>query len=211
MTVAFDAIVIPGGGLTDSGELPEHVKERFRAALNSPGEPLFLPLSLGTVHRAPPRDAAGFPIPECRAGAQFLIENGVSPERILMESVSLDTIGNAFFARVIHAEILGLRRLRIITSEFHLERTRAIFEWVFGLLPDKRYELTFHGTANLGLAADLVKRRVERERASLSQLKVCMQSVRTLAEMHRFVFQEHDAYRTLGRVEPLPEELRSTY
>ena len=46
---------------------------------------------------------------------------------MLLESWSLDTIGNAAFARLFHAELRAWRRIHIITSDFHLARTEAIF------------------------------------------------------------------------------------
>ena len=49
----------------------------------------------------------------------------VAPADILEENLALDTIGNAFFARTDHCSLAGWKRLLIITSEFHMDRTRA--------------------------------------------------------------------------------------
>ncbi len=49
-------------------------------------------------------------------------------ERIWAETASLDTIGNAYFARVIHTDPAGLRRLLVVNSAFHMPRTRMIFD-----------------------------------------------------------------------------------
>ena len=61
--------------------------------------------------------------------------------RILAETCSYDTIGNAFFARTVHTDPRGLRRLLIVNSKFHMPRTEAIFRWVFGAAPDCGYDL----------------------------------------------------------------------
>ena len=45
-------------------------------------------------------------------------------QRTLAETTSFDTIGNAFYSRNDHCSLAGWRRLLVITSEFHLARTR---------------------------------------------------------------------------------------
>ena len=69
-------------------------------------------LSRGTTHKPPPLDTAGFPIDESMASARYLVERGVAPARVLLESWSLDTIGNAAFARLMHSDVRGWRRIR---------------------------------------------------------------------------------------------------
>src|SRR5215472_440663 len=129
--MAYDAVIIPGGGVRPGGELPAWVKPRLDRALELAGDAWLMPLSAGTPHRPPPLDAHGFPILEARAGAEYLIARGADPRRILMEAASYDTIGNAYFSRVIHAIPRGFRRVLIITSEFHMPRTEAAFRWIW--------------------------------------------------------------------------------
>ena len=56
---------------------------------------------------------------------------------IYEENVSLDTIGNAYFFRVIHLNFLLSShtsfKVLIITSDFHLARTKAVFDHVLSL------------------------------------------------------------------------------
>ena len=87
-------------------------------------------LSAGTTHKPNPRDVRGFPVKECTSEAFALKKLGVASDHIYQESVSLDTIGNAYFLRTIHTDPVRWRRLLVITSEFHMNRTRAIFDWV---------------------------------------------------------------------------------
>ncbi len=56
---------------------------------------------------------------------------GVNDNQILKEVASYDTIGNAYFAATIHAIPAMWRSLGIVTSAFHMPRSRAIFETVF--------------------------------------------------------------------------------
>ena len=92
-------------------------------------------LSAGTTHKPNPRDVLGFPVKECTSGAYALRSLGVASDHIYQEGVSLDTIGNAYFLRTIHTDPVRWRRLLIITSEFHMNRTRAIFDWVRTMHP----------------------------------------------------------------------------
>ena len=50
---------------------------------------------------------------------------------IVEESVARDTIGNLWFVRLLHTEPRRLRRLAIVTSNWHVERTRAIADPIF--------------------------------------------------------------------------------
>eukprot|EP00392_Amoebophrya_sp_AT5.2_P017486 g17848.t1 len=83
----------------------------------------------------------GKTLAEGGAAARYLIQrHDIPAELILEENASLDTIGNAYFLRVIHLEALtksltprGRVRVVLFTSEFHMPRTKAIFEHVLGL------------------------------------------------------------------------------
>lgn len=191
-----DAILIPGGGVRPGGVLPSWVRARFDRAIELHRGEYLIALSASTTHRPPPLDDRGFPILEASAGAQYLIAAGADPAKILTESQSYDTIGNAFFSRVIHADPLRLRRLLVITSDFHLERTRAAFQWVYGLEPSPvTYELEFEGVADAEMSDELRRQRVNKERRSLAALAPLAERIRTFPALHHWLFTEHGAYR----------------
>jgi hypothetical protein len=189
----FDAVLIPGGGLTPSGALTPFVRARLDRALAHSTD-LYIPLSAGTPHLPPPLDARGYPIFEAIPAAQYLHERGIPKSRILAEACSYDTIGNAFFPRTIHTDPRGLRRLLIVSSEFHMPRTEAIFRWVFGAAPDRGYDLAFEATEDIGISPDALKARAERESASLAVVRNLASSIVTLSGIHQWIFAEHGAY-----------------
>jgi hypothetical protein len=189
----IDAVLIPGGGLTDSCELPPYVIARLDRALAHPAA-YFIPLSAGTPHRPPPLDARGYPIFEAFPAARYLRAHGVPERRILAETFSYDTIGNAFFTRLIHTEPRGLRRLHVVTSGFHMARTEAIFRWVFGAGPSGGYELSFEASENSGISDEALEHRAARDRASLSLVMALAQRISTLPELHEWIYAEHAAY-----------------
>ena len=109
----LDAVLICGGGQTDAGGVLDSVIPRLERAaalfkeqvMRGGPPPALIALSLGTVHKPSPRDERGFPITECGSMAQHLVKRlHVSPDHVFVEGVSLDTIGNAFFARLIHTD-----------------------------------------------------------------------------------------------------------
>ncbi len=209
----WDAVLIPGGGVLPDGAVVPWVKARLdRAIALTPAPTYFIPLSAGTTHKPPPLDAAGFPIMESVAGARYLAAAGIEPHRILPETISLDTIGNAYFARIQHTEPLGLKRLHVITSAFHLPRTEAIFKWIFSLpSDDKPYHLTFEAVPDVGIAPPALQARQAREQASLAQVMHLKSRLTSLLEVHRWLYQEHAAYAVALQPTPTTDAARDTY
>ena len=98
-------LILPGGGLTDSGEIPSHTQLRLDRAveifrLSDSKNFLFITLSGGTTHKPNPLDQHGYPIFEAVAASKKLIEMGISPDMIMEENFSLDTIGRLVYAEV---------------------------------------------------------------------------------------------------------------
>ena len=191
----YDAVLVPGGGLRPEGALPPLVLDRLEAARALAGEAPIIPLSAMTLHRAPPLDAAGFPVLESIAAARALLARGVPAERIWAETASLDTIGNAYFARVIHTHPAGLRRLLVVNSAFHTPRTRMVFDWVFGLPPaEPPYALDYHTVPDRGLTEAGLEARRAKEVARMESLRRTIPRIASLAALHRWLFTEHRAY-----------------
>ncbi|MBN1582196.1 MAG: YdcF family protein [Anaerolineae bacterium] len=212
MISRYDAILIPGGGVREHGRLPVWVQRRLDRALEVEQGEMIITLSAGTVHRPPPLDGDGFPVFESVAAADYLVGAGMDPKRILVETCSYDTIGNAYFARVIHIEPRGFKRLLVITSAFHMLRTERIFCWVFGLdAPAGHYELGFDAVSDDGIDQDMLAARREKEQARLVQLEETRARIVTLRDLHRWLFQEHSAYATGARPSRASGKLLASY
>jgi len=196
----YDAILVPGGGVREGGLLPSWVQRRLDRAVQLRGGGYIVTLSAGTTHRPPPLDNSGFPIFESVAAARYLIDAGVPPENILTETCSYDTIGNAFFSRVIHVDPQGLRRLLVITSDFHLPRTQAVFNWMYSLEPKSlAYELEFESVSDASMPPDLFADRQQKEQKSLDGFGKLTSQISTIRDCHRWLFTEHEAYNSAGR------------
>lgn len=207
------AVIIPGGGLTEKGTLPAWVKARFELALQSAGDTsVFILLSGGTVYKPPPLDPRGYPLFESRVGARYLSARGIEKDRILTEISSYDTIGNAYFARMIHTQPANLEKLLVVTSHFHLARTREIFNWIYSLTPRPvDFQLHFEGAPDAGLGPESLRAREEKEQKSLRKVKQIRRTLTSLRDFHRWLFTEHSAYNLAGTHDPLPPDLKISY
>lgn len=207
-----DAVLVLGGGVRPNGMLPPWVERRFDRAIEiRSGSPIVC-LSAGTVHRPPPVNVEGYPWLESVAGAAYLLGRGVPSNRIQVEAASYDTIGNAYFAKLLHVDPAGWRRLVVITSEFHMARSRAIFEWVFGM-DTRQYELRFEATSDDDVEGQSIENRRAKEAAGLAALRPLMARIRGFAELHRWLHTEHFAYTPEGWIsrKASPSESVGTY
>jgi len=73
--------------------------------------PFIITTGRGTWHKANPKDERTFDIHESAMNAAWLLERGVPHDMILEESSSMETVGNAFFTRVLHADVLSLKHI----------------------------------------------------------------------------------------------------
>lgn len=62
----------------------------------------------------------------------YIVNLGVRAEQILTEENSRDTVGDAVFTRLNLIEPLGLRKLCVVTSNYHVARTKKVFNFVYG-------------------------------------------------------------------------------
>lgn len=79
----LDAVIVPGGGLDDSGRPLPWVVARLNAALRHDAETsAYLVLSRGTTHKPAPRDAAGYAIDEVRETPKAAGATDASPPSV---------------------------------------------------------------------------------------------------------------------------------
>lgn len=212
MSNKVDAILIPGGGLNANGEIPLWVKSRLDLAAQlyfKRKATYIITLSAGTVHKPPPIRANGFPIFEAEAAAEYLVNLGVTPQNILCECSSYDTIGNAFFSRIIHVENLNCKKLLIVTSEFHMPRAKAIFQWIYGLTRETvkntklNYQLQFQTVPDIDdkLNKEASTARKYKEKLGLERISKFKKSIQTIESFHQWLFSRHGAYAV--SVEPI--------
>mmetsp|Transcript_82948 Transcript_82948/g.230399 ORF Transcript_82948/g.230399 Transcript_82948/m.230399 type:complete len:280 (+) Transcript_82948:80-919(+) len=208
-----DLLIVLAGGVDESGRPLCAVHERLLVAARmlpqrNGSSTLDLPAVLmnggGMAWKPRFTDVNGFAVPEAALMARELANMSEIPtENMYLEGFSEDTIGNAFFARTMHADLRpDWQRILVITSRFHMARARAIYRWIFSLkpLPSKgRYELEFREANDSCVEARALARRRRQEADSLKKFREgSLPKMRTLSQVHRFLYQRHGGYSLKG-------------
>eukprot|EP00940_MAST-03C_sp_MAST-3C-sp2_P001151 g1151.t1 len=210
-------IVVPGGGVeAESGRPHPWVIARLERAAdiyfslrhdNRNDDVRIVALSRGTTHKPPTIGEDGRPVVESTASMKYLAEHLHVPTTSLYEeAASFDTIGNAFFLRTLHFDPLESQaksfQATIVTNTFHMPRTKRIFDWVMSLPPrSSKYNVKYVAVENRGMGGSVLRLRRAKEVDGVEKLiRGPISNVRTLPELHKFIFQGHDAYRAECRV-----------
>ena len=123
-----EIIVVLGGGMLPDGSPAPATLARAEAAAEvaraHPGAAIICSGSHG-VGRKPRRS-------EAASMADLIVERGVDRERIFLEDQSRDTIGNAVYVADRYLGAIPSRRIYLVTSPFHLERSVETFRLVLG-------------------------------------------------------------------------------
>ena len=153
--------------------------------------------------------------------ARYPLQRGVQATHLLKESVSLETVGNAYFARVMRTDVRGLRKLAVINNHFHMERTRHVFSHVFSLppldgQPEAAYTLDFVAVDDR-LPDDVLEARLAEEATAAARFapgSAWRTATPTLRELHDWAHMENTAYASVRLNEerkPLDPELLKSY
>lgn len=123
----FDAVIVLANEMDENGKLnsESRLRANFAASLFEQHK-IPLMITCGWAYR---RDTA---IPIAESFKNYLIEMGVQNKQILSDTNSRDTVGDAFFTRLNICEPLGLKSILVITSNYHVIRTKEIFDFVYG-------------------------------------------------------------------------------
>jgi uncharacterized SAM-binding protein YcdF (DUF218 family) len=242
------AIIILGGGLKADGTVYPHTElrlakaaelyVRFKNTLPEDATNVsvvtLIPLSGGTPHKPPPLDSRGFPIAEATAAVQVLLSQySIPPADISEEPYSVDTLGNAYFLRTLHMDPGKYSELYVVTNEWHMARTKAMFQHVFDL-PLETITTTTTTSSNRcsamcpvrappklhfievgsGLDPALLKVRRAREQVSLAAFEAGKHAYSDLEQLHTYMFTQHAAYATSRLTHaraPLDKDVLATY
>lgn len=192
----IDVAIIPSGGLVESGAPHTFVTERLdQAAQLANATRYFLSSGAYTPLKAPILSSTGHPLTEAHADAEYLVSAyGIPRNVVILEEMSRDTLGNAFFSRIL-CDLMRFQNIVVVTNRFHMTRTRATFEWVFNL-PGPRYTpIHFLEVRDAGLDPTALQVRVDKERNSLEHFWCNVRSqVKTMEELSKFIYLGHRAY-----------------
>lgn len=127
---AADAIIALGGGVDIHGRPTSSTLHRIHTAI-----------SLYEAQRAPHLVFSGRwsshllqvpPLTEAEAMQRHAFEHQIPSDDISLENNSANTAGNAYYCKVDIIEPRDYRKIILVTSPAHMERSRLMFEWVLG-------------------------------------------------------------------------------
>ena len=116
-------LVVLGFQLNPDGSMRSELVERLKVALASANKypnALVVCTGGGTASQEPSATEAG-------RMADWLVENGIAPERIIIEDRSLTTAQNAIFTFDLLAQYPQVRQIAIISSDYHIETGTLLF------------------------------------------------------------------------------------
>jgi uncharacterized SAM-binding protein YcdF (DUF218 family) len=187
-------------------------------------------LSAGTAHL--PQyilPNSGLPLWESTASAAYLINHThypVNSDHVYVETTSYDTISNAFFARTTMIDIhsqqqhndgsttnetkltkKSWRNILVVTNEFHIGRTKAIFDWIFNApssstSSSSAYKMYYLSCNNVGLDNEaLAVRKAHEVRGEANVRLHLAPTYPTIQDVWTFLVTKHDFYCSTKLVE----------
>lgn len=204
----YDIVIVPGGGIKPDHSPQPWVCARldYAANLYIQGKTKYIMvLSRGTPHKAPPRTKEDIPVDEAMSSADYLIsQHQIEPKYIFLERWSFDTLGNAFAALTMHVLPRKLKKIHLVTSDWHLPRTREIFDTVFACSGASDIELTYAAAQNIGLSDNETELRLKRELESLETFRTMTKPMlKDMDSLHKFIFEEHGCYKAGSHLKPM--------
>lgn len=216
--IDIDCIFVLAGGLDNKGGIHEWVIRRLNLAydiyINHPNKDNIKIICLGggTYHKPPILNDNNYVIHESTACTEYLIKLGIKSTSLYKEWSSYDTIANGYFAYTNYINTLKLKNIMVITSEFHMPRSRVIFNWI-NKLSNEDYNLYYESASDKDLPKDIINIRVEREKTSLFNLiSNVFPKINNLNDFTRWFYEEHKAYScNITERENIDSEIKKTY
>lgn len=150
-----NAILVLGNGISDTGTLSQGSVARLQRGLEIiqeyPETPMVL--SGGASWHLSSAPA----VSEAQAMAIMAESLGIPCQRILLEEMSKDTLGNIFFCKCLYVIPNAWRSVVIVTSMHHAERVKFLSQKIFGTF------CTFHvDTVKSEVTDDLIQSEQEK-------------------------------------------------
>ncbi len=131
-----NAIIILGSGVNKDGSLPPIAVQRVNKGMELFKKGLAEKI---IVSGKKPFRKKPLLISEARAMANYLKEKGIPEKNIILEEESQDTLENAFFTKTRILKPNKWNKIIIVTSDFHMSRTKYLFKKILG----RNYKILF--------------------------------------------------------------------
>jgi len=152
--------VVLASGVNHDGSLPLHAQRKVNKVSEFYKKKMVnkILFSTGATHRGLSEHL------ESEAMRAEAIRQGIPADKIVCEIMSRDTFGNAVFSRALYIDPKGIKEFMVITSVFHMPKTKLLFDYVF---PKKQgFKITYVEVSDRGLDSKELKLRIAHERYS---------------------------------------------
>ena len=190
------AIFVLTGGLDDEGDINNWTKCRLNLAMHHYHAGTKI-ISLGgrTYHKPMLLDINGRAIYEAAKCSEYLIAMGIPKKDIYKEIASMDTIGSAYFAFTNYILPMSWTKIMVITSEFHIVRTKIIFDWMKKLF-QSNVEIYYDTATDEDIDAEILSARKTREQNGVENVTRLVSKITNVKDFCAWFYEEHDAYRS---------------
>ena len=206
-------IFVLAGGQLSNGNVNQWVKERLDVAIkikNNNDNAIIYCIGGGTYHKPPILNNYNYVIHESKSCSNYLIDNNISNNKIKREWSSHDTIGNGFFSFINFIIPLKIKELVLVTSEFHIGRTKEIFDY-FKNLFKITVKINYIVSENY-MDSEFLTLRCEREKKSLESFKEnIVKKIKTIESFFEWFYTEHNAYNNIMTREVLEKKVINSY
>lgn len=194
-------IIVLAGGLDNNGHCHPWYEDRLKVVikLNTIKERKVIVLGGGTYHKPPILNKEKYVLHESTIGAKYLVDNGINPKNIYREWGSYDTIANGYFSLVNFVIPLNIKDILLITSDFHMKRSKLIFDWIYHDLyhyyyDDYKPKLRYLEVNSDNLDNEIIEVRKQREVKSIENLNNLQKTITDWNHFIDWFYHEHKAY-----------------
>jgi uncharacterized SAM-binding protein YcdF (DUF218 family) len=199
-----DVVVVLGGGLGKTLEPIAFTKERVDFLLSQQHlktTPIIVSGGYSLWLKKAPRHT------EAKVMKSYLVRHGVPKDLVLMEDKSQDTIGNVYFAKQIIKQNPSWKKILVITTKEHVDRSRWLFARFFG----RSYTIQF-----LWASTSLVQKDRGRQRKKYEQfiVDITKQNLHGCKDgddacLMRLLKRFHPVYSSSARSKRILEQIRN--
>jgi hypothetical protein len=196
-------IFVLAGGLDEKGEVHNFVKVRldkcielyYTSIINANYK--IIVFGGGTYHKPPILNTNGYVIHESTACAKYLIDKGIPAENIFREWSSYDTLANGYYAFINFIIPLNIGDIILITSKFHMLRTKQIFNYFIKIFK-KEVVITYIETNNSEIDINALEIRNKREHETIKKYNDnIINTYNTVEDFTIWFYTQHNAYKSL--------------